>query len=374
MVGNRMFRNLVSLSCLLIGGVSVWGGTASVRTHPFHRADGIDSEGMLSAFWVGSLSENAFSPDNRSDVVVLGNFAQVRLEDDYSRYYVGQYFGYETTTREAQDRGALVIRVDPDFAVVTGSQIVGFIRKRGPWVKSPEDQQETGILDALSGTLTYDSLQAERSVHYTMDGQTEGEAISGSGSMSVLSGDLISLDKWAADWQSPDYEFAAMTASREGNVYSGILRRSDFNDPSEWYDRLAMLEITDTNDSDGDDIPDLSDLGDVGLNTQGYDMGNGYFWSEDLQTPILNEKTGVWDFSTDMGWIYLPDTQPDPELFWVYSPASGLGWLWTRSDLRPEFIRASDGARIQFKTDADGVVRYLDGASGEWVVVVMENQ
>lgn len=371
-----MFRKLAYLSCLLIGGVSLWAGTASVRTHPFHRAEGIASEGMLSAFWVGSMSDLAFSPENRSDVVVLGNFAQVRLEDDYTRYYVGQYFGFESPTREVQDRGAVVIKVDPKFAVVTGPQLVGFIRKKGPWIKSAEDKQETGVLDALSGTLTYDSLQAERTVHYELSGQSgeDTTSIAGSGRMSVLSEDMISFDEWAADWQSPDYKFAALTATREGAVYSGIFRRSDFEEPLDWFNRLAILEITDTNDSDGDGIPDLSDLGDSGLKTQGYDMGNGYYWSEDLQTPILSQKTGVWDFSTDMGWIYLPETQPDPELFWVYSPARGLGWLWTRSDLRPVFIRASDGASVKFRTDVDGVVRYLDGASGEWVVVVMEDQ
>jgi len=332
-----------------------------------------------TVLYVSSFSDLTYSASNASNVVIIEDMTSLTVdendendEDDNTNILVSNYTGYNTVTGEDQETGSLVFEVPSKSNTLFASSVKGFYRKTGPWKKRQTDQ--LFMFEGATGSLSYNSLEKARDVGIVINGTFDGAnfTLFGDSTTTVLSSDYVSMGGWEADEGSTyDFSFISATLRRDGNSYTGFLRRGDVETPEDWESHYAVFRLFDTHDSDGDGVPDLSDLGSdqiLGvLSTNSIDLGSDQFWSNDLNTTVSVDQKQFWLFGENLGWFYLPD-QHDPYAIRIYIADERLGWLTTNAGMSPNYVRESDGVSIYFDR-IDGKISFFDSKLEAWFVV-----
>jgi len=339
-----------------------------------------------TALYVSSFDDLSFSASNSRDIVIIEDMTSLTVDDnnteddtdDDMSILISNYTGYNTVTGEEVETGSLLMEVPYAENSLYASSVKGFYRKSGPWVKRSTSQ--SFLLGDMTGTVSYTSLQKSREIDIVLNGTYQGTPLTlfGDTTSTVASTDYVTFGGWDAD-EGSTYEFSFISAalSRNGNIYTGFLRRGDESEddgdgePEDWEDRYAVFRVTDVNDSDGDGIPDLSDLGATEilgvLATNSIDLSNNQYWSDDLNTTISIDAKQFWIYGENIGWFYLPD-QADPYAIRIYIPDERLQWLTTNADMSPYYLRESDNVPVFFNR-VDGNISFYDTALQAWFTV-----
>ena len=345
-------------------------------TRGFYPVEGGEAIHEDINLYVASFDDSAFSPNNASDVVILGSLSTLAYvendednDDDDTMVYMTYYDGFHTASGAKQEQGRILFETSVDLEGLISPGGVGFIRKTGGWVKKGEVDEN--FIYRLTGTLSYHTLQKKRNVEFELHGDNDGDpfTVKGESTVEVLSDDSVLLASMSGSEDSDiHYAFNASSLSRDGYSYIGFTRRIDDSLPDDWMSKYALIRVVDVNDSDGDGVPDLSDIGSeqvLGiLSPNSIDVGNGKIWSNDLNTNVSLDPHELWLYGENLGWFYLPD-QSDPDKIKIYIPDENLGWLWTNEDISPCYIRESDGGQVYFEL-VDGQVWYYDYALEAW--------
>jgi hypothetical protein len=328
--------------------------------------------------FVASFDELAFAGNNASDLVIVRDIARFFVDDagteeddsDDSNVYIAAYQGFNSVTGVNQDSGVLMIQNPLEDNLLAQGGAVGFIRKTGPWAVGTETVDTT--IGNASGTISYTNLLSVRPVTMKLTGRISGSpyTISGDTNLQVLTTDSVQLQAWeASSGQSPAFAFGSMILTREGTRYRGLLRRTDEEEPLGWKTRYAYMQVVDDNDVDGDGTPDLSDSGGETITRviaiQGTSLGAGQYWSSVLETLVYEDPSEMWMYGERIGWFYLSVEDGDAGSARIFIADPNLGWLRTDKQIRPDFVRESDGATIVFSS-IDGKAFYKDPVSGTW--------
>lgn len=320
---------------------------------PYPQAEGAPSQPATHLVVVGVAPEE-------------GDFTAPGTDRDL---YFGDYRAMNRATGDILEEGQIVLRM-PSFPENSGSSAVVGVFKYAALPSQAPAAALGGLLADGVGTLFSPSAQTTKTVEVEFP-LGNGERVDNETRMTINDKDTVSLDGFGHDPEkrSP-FQFDRVALSREGNDYRGKLRRTDEEEPGTWWDRRAVLTVTDRNDADLDGVPDFSDpeLSYVPWFAQRHLIGNWYF-SDWMQSYVYSAHP-LWTYTTALGWIYAPEQSLDG--LWLYSASPDLKWVWTSAELYPYLYRQSTGQFGYLSRDDAGQAYLYNYQTQSWETVRFE--
>lgn len=266
---------------------------------------------------------------NNSTHVLIEGLAP--LEDGTS-YFASPYSGIDVASGETQDSGILYLEMPAGSELPAGtvaSPIVGVVQRAGSWSDFSLSFPSTTIGGA-SGEGAYETGTL------TLTLTRGSDTFTGSTSYTVVDEDTIELDPFTVTAPGPtSVDLSGVTMLRDGSRFYGTA--TNLSAGAAYDSLLYSVQFTSIPDVDMDGIPDISDAeidasgtldpGVWNLTTAWYIYGHTAEWG---YSPFLGHVLVrfPWLYQPEFGWLYYHSAVGDGSRHWLWSPETGIGWIY----------------------------------------------